>query len=55
VITGHERSVYSVAWAPAGESEGDRVGLLASTGGDGVVCVWDVRVCPVPAPRLSWN
>lgn len=45
VLSGHERSVYSVSWgkgkgrATAGE---EYVGWLGSVGGDGVIRVWEV-------------
>ncbi|KAH9926733.1 WD40-repeat-containing domain protein [Fomitopsis serialis] len=44
VLEGHERSVYSVSWGK-GKGTGDgSLGWLASTGGDGLILVWELSV-----------
>ena len=46
MLSGHERSVYSVSWGKGkGRAvvEGEEyIGWLGSVGGDGVIRVWDV-------------
>jgi cytosolic iron-sulfur protein assembly protein CIAO1 len=46
VLTGHERSVYSVSWGvgKGGKEEGN-LGWVASTGGDGSIRIWELSVC----------
>ena len=50
IIEGHERSIYSISWAPAPENKATEVtgrknlGWLASTGGDGLVLIWQIVV-----------
>jgi len=39
----HDRSIYSISWG-RGKSE-DSIGWLASTGGDGKINIWDIKVC----------
>ncbi|KAF9522709.1 WD40 repeat-like protein [Crepidotus variabilis] len=48
VLTGHDRSVYSVSWGPGKDDkrkgkEGEHLGWLATTGGDGKVMIWEVE------------
>lgn len=44
MLTGHERSVYSVSWGVGkGVKEGS-LGWVASTGGDGSIRVWELSV-----------
>ena len=46
-LEGHERSVYSISWG-AGKTidSGDAgsLGWLASTGGDGIINIWELGV-----------
>ncbi|GBE89125.1 WD40 repeat-like protein [Sparassis latifolia] len=44
VLDGHERSVYSVTWGRGKGAEEGSVGWLASTGGDGKILIWDIRI-----------
>lgn len=40
-LQGHDRSIYSISWAKGTEGT---LGRLASTGGDGKINVWELRV-----------
>jgi len=42
VLEGHDRSVYSVSWG-RGKGEG-HLGWLVSTGGDGLILVWEMSL-----------
>lgn len=46
ILTGHDRTVYSVSWGRGGCNRKDKewLGWLASTGGDGKVLVWELEV-----------
>ncbi|EJD05550.1 WD40 repeat-like protein [Fomitiporia mediterranea MF3/22] len=50
VLNGHERSVYSVSWTKSISDSGEKTeedgsgGYLASTGGDGRINVWHIRM-----------
>ncbi len=58
VLEGHDRSVYSISWSPAPPSavvEGEQrreLGLLASTGGDGTVLIWQITVSTAHPPSF---
>jgi len=43
VLKGHERTIFSIDWSKARSDDGS-LGWLASTGGDGKVNIWDIRV-----------
>ncbi|KAI1788069.1 WD40-repeat-containing domain protein [Ganoderma leucocontextum] len=48
-LEGHERSVYSISWGagkPVDSGEAGSLGWLASTGGDGIINVWELGVAP---------
>jgi len=41
----HERTIYSISWGPKPGATGEReLGWLASAGGDGRICVWELEV-----------
>lgn len=42
-LAGHQRSVYSVTWGRGKGKEGS-LGWLATSGGDGVIRVWEIEV-----------
>lgn len=46
VLTGHERSVYSVSWGRGPDKKRDKewLGWLAAVGGDGKILVWQLEV-----------
>ena len=47
VLEGHERSVYSISWGrgrPLAAGDAGSAGWLVSTGGDGLVNVWEIGV-----------
>lgn len=45
MLTGHERSVYSVSWGVGkGDKKQGSLGWIASTGGDGSIRVWELVV-----------
>lgn len=47
VLEGHERSVYSISWGrgkPLDSGDAGSLGWLASTGGDGIIHVWEIGV-----------
>ncbi|KAI9062209.1 WD40 repeat-like protein [Trametes sanguinea] len=49
VLEGHERSVYSISWGRGKSLDGGdagSLGWLASTGGDGVIHIWEMGVRP---------
>ena len=46
-LEGHERSVYSISWGagkPVDSGDAGSLGWLASTGGDGIINVWELGV-----------
>ncbi|EJF63623.1 WD40 repeat-like protein, partial [Dichomitus squalens LYAD-421 SS1] len=48
-LSGHERSVYSISWGvgkPLDSGDPGSLGWLASTGGDGIINVWELGVGP---------
>ena len=47
VLTGHERSIYSISWGrgPSDRKDKEWLGWLATAGGDGKVLVWELEVC----------
>ncbi|KAI0747086.1 WD40-repeat-containing domain protein [Daedaleopsis nitida] len=49
VLEGHERSVYSISWGVGkflASEDDSNLGWLASTGGDGLINVWDLKAAP---------
>ena len=47
VLESHERSVYSISWGqgkPLASEDAGSMGWLVSTGGDGLVYVWELGV-----------
>ncbi|KAI0711467.1 WD40-repeat-containing domain protein [Earliella scabrosa] len=49
VLEGHERSIYSISWGtgkPSGSDGAGSLGWIASTGGDGIINVWEIGVGP---------
>ncbi|KAH9943553.1 WD40 repeat-like protein [Amylocystis lapponica] len=46
VLEGHERSVYCVSWGKNTDGREGALGRLASTGGDGMILVWEMRASP---------
>ena len=46
-LEGHERSIYSISWGagkPVNSGDTGSLGWLASTGGDGIINVWELGV-----------
>ncbi|KZT70481.1 WD40 repeat-like protein [Daedalea quercina L-15889] len=44
VLEGHERSIYSVSWGRGQRTREGSLGWLASTGGDGLVLIWELTI-----------
>jgi WD40 repeat protein len=43
IIRGHEQTIYSISWG-IGSAAQESLGWIASTGRDGRINVWDIRV-----------
>lgn len=53
VLEGHDRSVYSVSWGAGKADVEGGLGWLASTGSDGKVNIWELKVSLIPAVKTS--